>query len=84
MTTERVVVYVKPGCHLCEDACAVVADVAARCGVGWRAQDISGDPQLLAQWAEFVPVVVVDGAVHGWFRVRPERLQAVLATAPPA
>jgi hypothetical protein len=32
----------------------------------------------MAKWAEFVPVILVDGEVHDWFRVREDRLRAVL------
>jgi Glutaredoxin-like domain (DUF836) len=74
----RVVVLTKAGCHLCDDACAAVARIAGELGVSWRAQDISGDADLVALWAEYVPVVVVDGEVHDWFRVREERLRAAL------
>jgi glutaredoxin len=77
--TARVVVYTKPGCHLCEDACAAVARIAAEYDATWTAHDITGDPALMRQWAEYVPVIVVDGAVHDWFRVRPDRLRAALA-----
>jgi glutaredoxin len=79
MTDERVVVYVRPGCHLCEDACAAVARVAGRAGVGWRTLDISTDADLTARWGEYVPVVLVDDEVHGWFRVREDRLAAALS-----
>ena len=80
MTTARVVVLSKPGCHLCEDACRAVARVADQLGVQWSERDISDDPQLLAQWAEYVPVVLVDGEVHGWFRVDEERLRTALTS----
>jgi glutaredoxin len=76
--TARVVVYTKPGCHLCEDACAAVDAVCAETEQSWAAQDISVDPELLARWGEYVPVVLVDGEVHDWFRVRPDRLRAAL------
>ena len=78
MTSDRVEVLTKPGCHLCDDACAAVARVAGELGVGWHATDITADADLMAQWAEYVPVVVVDGAVHGWFRVEEQRLRAAL------
>ena len=74
----RVVVYSKPGCHLCENACADVARIADELGVTWAAQDISADEELMAQWAEYVPVILVDGDVHGWFRVDEGRLRAAL------
>jgi glutaredoxin len=75
----RVVVLSKAGCHLCEDACAAVARITTELGVGWREQDITEDAELLAQWAEYVPVVLVDGEVHDWFRVREDRLRRALA-----
>ena len=76
--TPRVVVYSKPGCHLCEDACKAVAAIAAETGIDWAEQDISTDDELLRRWAEYVPVILVDGEVHDWFRVRPDRLRAAL------
>jgi glutaredoxin len=77
----RIVVYTKPGCHLCEDACAAVARIADDIGTTWEARDISGDDKLMAQWAEYVPVILVDGKVHGWFRVDEKRLRAALNDA---
>ena len=77
--SSRVVVLSKPGCHLCEDACRHVARIADELGVTWTERDISDDAELMAQWAEYVPVVMVDGEVHGWFRVDESRLRAALS-----
>ncbi|HET6816593.1 MAG TPA: glutaredoxin family protein [Mycobacteriales bacterium] len=77
--THRVVVLSRPGCHLCADACAVVARVAAAAGATWEEQDISGDAALTEQWGEYIPVVIVDDQVHTWFRVDEDRLRAALA-----
>lgn len=77
--TPRVVVLSRPGCHLCADACSVVERVAATAGVDWVEQDISDDAELTAKWGEYVPVVVIDGAVHTWFRVDEDRLRAALS-----
>jgi glutaredoxin len=76
--TARVVVLSRPDCHLCADACSVVARVAREAGVDWREQDISDDRELTAKWGEYVPVVVVDDHVHTWFRVDEDRLRAAL------
>ena len=76
--TARVVVLSKPGCHLCEDACRDVARIAGELGIAWVERDISDDAELMAQWAEYVPVVMVDDEVHGWFRVEENRLRAAL------
>jgi glutaredoxin len=75
----------KPGCHLCEDACRAVDRIAEDVGVAWVEIDITDDTDLMAQWAEYVPVVLVDDEVHGWFRVDESRLRKALSptTAPP-
>jgi len=74
----RVVVYTKPGCHLCDDALAVVVQVCGEVGVAWMGHDISDDDELMAQWKDCVPVTFVDGEVHDVFRVQPQRLRAAL------
>jgi glutaredoxin len=74
----RVVVLTTPGCHLCEDACGVVAAVADECGVEWRARDVGEDDELRVRWRDYVPVILVDGEVHDWFRVDADRLRAAL------
>ncbi|MBV9099058.1 MAG: glutaredoxin family protein [Frankiaceae bacterium] len=79
MSDPRVVVYLKPGCHLCSDAVAVVSSVCASLGIEWDGQDISDDGELMARWAEYVPVILVDGEVHNWFRVNPDKLRAALS-----
>jgi glutaredoxin len=76
----RVVVLSKPGCHLCEAACSDVARIAEELAVTWAEHDISDDEELMSQWAEYVPVVMVDGEVHGWFRVDESRLRTTLTT----
>lgn len=78
MTGARVLVLTRPGCHLCEDACRDVERITSDLGVHWQERDITGDPDLEAQWAEYVPVVFVDGQVHGWFRVEEKRLRKAL------
>jgi Glutaredoxin-like domain (DUF836) len=76
----RVVVLVAAGCHLCDDACGIVAEVCAETGVGWTARDLSTvDAATNAQWRDYVPVVLVDAEVHDLFRVNADRLRAALA-----
>ena len=77
--TARVQVYTKPGCHLCEDACAAVARITSDLGVGWDDVDVSSDEALMQQWGEYIPVILVDGEVLDWFRVREDRLRAALS-----
>jgi glutaredoxin len=76
----RVVVVSKAGCHLCEAAEAAVAAVCDPIGVPWATRDLADvSPTDQTRWAELIPVVLVDGAVHEVLRVDPERLRRVLA-----
>lgn len=69
----------KPGCHLCDDARTVVAAVCADAGVPWVEVSILDDPELADRYAEQIPVVLVDGAVHDFWRVDAGRLREALA-----
>jgi Glutaredoxin-like domain (DUF836) len=69
----------KPGCHLCDDARVVVERVAADTGVGWQERSILDDPVLAQTYAEQIPVILVDGEQHDFWRVDEQRLRAALA-----
>jgi hypothetical protein len=74
----RIVLLSRPGCHLCDDARAVIADVAAELGVGWEDRDISGSAADLAQYSDMIPVTFVDGVQHDFWHVSAARLRAAL------
>lgn len=74
----RVVVYVRPGCHLCENAVAIIDQVCAEVGATYAEQDISGSPDLLSEYGEQIPVTFVDGEQHDFWHVNPARLRAAL------
>lgn len=77
-TDPRITLVGRDGCHLCDEAREVVRSVAADTGVGWREQCVDDDPDLLRQYSELVPVVLVDGRQHDFYRVDPVRLRAAL------
>lgn len=74
----RITLIGKPGCHLCDDARAVVARVAEELGVGWTELDITRDEALAEQYWEQIPVTLVDGRRHDYWRVDEARLRAAL------
>lgn len=74
----HVILLGRPGCHLCDDARAVLRRVADDLGVPWDEVDITTDPQLLRRWSEQVPVTLVDGVQHDFWRVDERRLRAAL------
>ena len=61
---DDVVVYSRPGCHLCEEA---IEEIVALHGEGYRFAlhevDIESDELLLRRHLERIPVVEVDGVV---------------------
>jgi glutaredoxin len=76
----RVTLYAKPGCHLCDDAREVIARVCADVGTSYQEVDITTDPDLQRRYGEQIPVTLVDGAQHDFWRVDEHRLRAALAT----
>jgi Glutaredoxin-like domain (DUF836) len=78
----RVTLYSKPGCHLCDDARAVIERVCADLGESYVELSILDDPSLMARYGEEIPVTLVDGAQHDFWRVSEERLRAALAARP--
>ncbi len=79
--TSRVTLYVRPGCHLCDDARQVVEAVCAEAGVTWDEVDIdaAGSDSLRERLTDLVPVVEVDGQQVGYWRIRAENVRAALA-----
>jgi glutaredoxin len=57
----RVTLYGKPGCHLCDDARAVVERVRTEHPFELREIDVSLDPQLFREYGERIPVLELDG-----------------------
>jgi glutaredoxin len=79
----------KPGCHLCEDAELVTNTVlaefrGAHTGVAASVQtslellNIEEDRELEAKYREEIPVLLINGKVHNYWRIDPIRLRAAL------
>ena len=74
----RIILLSRPGCHLCEQARAVIERVAADLGVPWSERDITQSPEDLRAYSEMVPVTFVDGVQHDYWRVSEARLRSAL------
>jgi glutaredoxin len=68
---KRVVLYKAHGCHLCEQARAVLDDE----GVAYDEVDITGDSALEAEYREWLPVVTIDGERAFVYRIPRETLR---------
>lgn len=74
----RITLIGKPGCHLCEAAREVVKKVALETGTGWKELSILDHPELSETYWEQIPVVLIDGAQHTYWRVDEDRLRTAL------
>jgi glutaredoxin len=75
----RVVMFTRAGCHLCDDALDLVAAACAASGDEYQLVDVDTSPELREQYGERVPVVTVDGATVGFWRIDPQVLAQALA-----
>jgi glutaredoxin len=56
-----VTLYGKPGCHLCDEARAVVERVRAERPFELEQVDVTLDPVLYREYGERIPVLALDG-----------------------
>ena len=57
---KTVVIYGRPGCHLCEDAVAIIERVRARLPFTLEQRNIEADDGLFKRYLERIPVVEID------------------------
>jgi glutaredoxin len=77
----RVTLYTRPGCHLCDDARALIEQVCAELDESYAEVSIAADPDLERRFGHEVPVTFVDGRQHDFWRVDPVRLRAALSSS---
>ncbi len=71
---KRITLYGRDGCHLCDDARAVLD----RVGEPYDVVDIEADDELFKRYLERIPVIAVDGEEAFDFFVAEEALRARL------
>jgi glutaredoxin len=76
--TARVTLYTRPGCHLCDDARAVIEAVCADLGESFDEVDITGSAELMTRYGEEIRVTFVAGRQHDYWRVDATRLRTAL------
>ena len=74
----QVTLYGKPGCHLCDEARAVLQSVRLEREFELAEVDVSLDPALNREYGERIPVVAVDGEELFEYFVDPESLETAL------
>jgi hypothetical protein len=74
----RVVLYSRPGCHLCDVAREVVLTVRGAVPFDFEEVDIEGDDELELEYGIRIPVVDVDGEERFEITVDPDELSALV------
>jgi len=75
----------KPGCHLCDEADLVIHAVLGQfrqtvpeAEVTLIEKDILEDEELYKRYWEEIPVLLINGQVHNYWKIDPERLESAL------
>ncbi len=74
----HILLYSKPGCHLCEIAYQLLLGLKREFDFQIEEADITHDPALINQYWDKIPVVVVDGATTLAAPIRVAEVRAAL------
>jgi glutaredoxin len=74
-----VVLYTRPGCHLCDVARETVLSLQPRLGFAFDEVDIEADEELELEYGIRIPVVEIDGEEAFEVTVDPIQLEEQLA-----
>ena len=85
MATAHLTLIGKPGCHLCDDARDLVGSVVAKLAddasaptITFEERSILDDAELHDRYLEDIPVLLINGQVHNYWRIDPVRLRTAL------
>ena len=74
----KVVIYSRTNCHLCEDVEKNVREVLVEIPFNLEVIYIDGDQELERLYGEEVPVTLINGAKHDYFRVDRKRFSEAI------
>ena len=76
----RLIIYSRPGCHLCDEMKEVVHRVSASLPLALDEIDISGNAELERLYGMEIPVLMIDGKKVAKYRIgESELLRALTA-----
>lgn len=79
MNDVTVTVVGREGCHLCDEAESVIKEVLKDfTNTRFEHTTLDKDPQWAHDYGDKIPVVLINGDEHCYWRVNPERLRTVL------
>jgi len=76
-----VTLYSRPGCHLCQEAKAIIEPLLAEFGATLYEVNIDVDPDLAAQFGNDIPVIFIGAHKAAKHRVNPQHFRRQLQEA---
>jgi hypothetical protein len=77
-TRRKVLLYSRPGCHLCDDAAELLARLAQRIPIAIVEVNILGDIDLYERYKHSIPVVTLAGGATLAAPIRADELERLL------
>jgi glutaredoxin len=68
------------GCHLCSEAEQRLSELEAELGFQLVVLDVDRDRALANEYSDRVPVILINGAEHGYWRLEEARFRAAIAS----
>ena len=72
MSLPHVIIYSRPGCHLCDEAKAVIKGAGCSDRFTLEEVNIDSDAELLEKYKHDIPVIAIDGVESFIHRVDPQ------------
>jgi glutaredoxin len=78
-STHQVVLVTRAGCHLCAEAESLLRRLSAELAFSYREVDVDADQVRRETYSDRVPVILIDGKEHGYWRVEEARFRRAIA-----
>jgi glutaredoxin len=75
----HVTLITRVGCHLCDDAAVQLSRLRDELGFGYDELDVDADRDRRNEYSDRVPVILIDGKEHGYWRLEEDRFRKALA-----
>ena len=77
MSKVQVILYTRPGCHLCEEAKRTIAESGCDGAYELTEVNIESSEQLLDEYRNDIPVIVIDGVEAFRHRINSEEFRQI-------
>jgi glutaredoxin len=78
-TDHHVTLVTRVGCHLCEEAEVMLRRLSGELGFDYVEVDVDADQARRDTYSDRVPVILIDGKEHGYWRVEEPRFRKAVA-----